>query len=140
MNTQPEIAEEIRGLLGGEGNRLSLSPQQTYASTVGLPEPPTEQPTFTAVRVAPERPDGLQFVEPDESARDKILFNINNLTKTNLESKLQSLRELLTRDLYCWFAHYIVTKRAMVEVQKRDYEIAIAMKKKAVLMHSRTFT
>ena len=31
-------------------------------------------------------------------------------------------------------------KRAMVEVQKRDYEIAIALKKEAVLMHSRTFT
>jgi hypothetical protein len=28
----------------------------------------------------------------------------------------------------------------MVEVPKRDYEIAIALKKKAVLMHSRTFT
>jgi hypothetical protein len=27
-------------------------------------------------------------------------------------------------------------KRAMVEVQKRDYEIAIALKKEAVLMHS----
>jgi hypothetical protein len=28
----------------------------------------------------------------------------------------------------------------MVEISKRDYEIAIALKKKAVLMHPRTFT
>ena len=120
VNTQPEIAEEIRSLLGGEGNRLSLSPQQTYASTVGFSEPSTEQPTFTAVRVASERPDGLQFIEPTESVRDKILFNINNLTISNLESKLQALREHLTPDVYCWFAHYLVTKRAMVEVNNHE--------------------
>jgi len=121
VNTQPEIAEEIRALLGGDGSRLpSLSPQQPYASTVGFSESSSEQPIFTAVKVASERPDGLQFVEPNETIRDKILFNINNLTKSNLESKLQSLREQLTRDTYCWFANYLVTKRAMVEVNNHD--------------------
>ena len=125
VNTQPEIADEIRSLLGGEGNRLSLSPQQTYASTVGFTEPSTEQPTFTAVKVAAERPDGLQFVEPTETVRDKMLFVINNLTKSNLESKLQSLREYLTRDVYVWFAHYLVTKRAMVEVNNHDLYLTL---------------
>lgn len=120
VNTQPEIADEIRSLLGGEGNRLSLSPQQTYASTIGFTEPSTEQPTFTAVKVAAERPDGLQFVEPTETVRDKVLFVINNLTKSNLESKLQTLREYLTKDVYVWFAHYLVTKRAMVEVNNHE--------------------
>lgn len=120
VSTQPEIAEEIRSLLGGDGNRLSVSPQQTYASTVGFSEPSTEQPTFAAVKMSSERPDGLQFIEPTEAVRDKILFNINNLTKSNLDSKLQVLREHLIRDAYCWFAHYLVTKRAMTEVNNHD--------------------
>src|SRR5271154_3955592 len=125
VNTQPEIADEIRSLLGGEGNRLSLSPQQTYASTVGFTEPSTEQPTFTAVKVVAERPDGLQFLEPTETVRDKMLFVINNLTKSNLESKLQSLRGDLTRDVYAWFAHYLVTKRAMVEVNNHELYVTL---------------
>jgi CCR4-NOT transcription complex subunit 1 len=121
VNTQPDVSEEIRALLGGDSSRLpSLSPQAAYASTVGFSEPSTEQPIFTAVKVANERPDGLQFVEPNETARDKILFNINNLTLSNLESKLQSLREQLGRDTYAWFANYIVTKRAMVEVNNHE--------------------
>jgi len=120
INTQPEIAEEIRSLLGGDGNRLSLSPQNTYASTVGFSEPSTEQATFTAVNVPPERPDGLQFIEPSEAVRDKMLFQINNLTLGNLDSKLQALKENLTRETYPWFAHYLVTKRAMVEANNHD--------------------
>jgi len=118
VNAQPEIADEIRGHLSGV--RSSVSPQQTYASTAGFSEPSTEQPIFTAVRVSPERPDGLQFIEPSEVVRDKILFNINNLTKSNLEQKLQSLRELLTHDIMAWFANYLVTKRAMVEVNNHE--------------------
>jgi CCR4-NOT transcription complex subunit 1 len=121
VNTQTDVAEEIRALLGGDSSRLpSLSPQAAYASTVGFSEPSTEQPIFTAVKVANERPDALQFAEPNETIRDKILFNINNLTLSNLESKLQSLREQLGRDTYAWFANYIVTKRAMVEVNNHE--------------------
>jgi CCR4-NOT transcription complex subunit 1 len=120
VGTQPDIADEIRAALGGDDSRMSVSPQQTYASTAGISEPPTEQPTFTAVRVAPERPDGMQFVEPNETVRDKVLFNINNLTLNNLENKLSSLKEQLNRDIYSWFAHYLVTKRAMVEVNNHD--------------------
>lgn len=120
VNTQPEIADEIRNFLGGEGNRTSLSPQHTYASTAGFSDPMTESPTFTSVRVPPERPDGLQFVEPSETVRDKILFIINNLTVANLESKLQGLMENLARDLYPWFANYLVTKRAMSEANNHE--------------------
>jgi CCR4-NOT transcription complex subunit 1 len=120
VNTQPELAEEIRSLLGGDTNRTNASPQQTYASTIGVSEPSEEQPIFSAIRVPSERPDGLQFLEPTESIRDKILFNINNLTKSNLEAKLQSFKENLTRDVYAWFAHYLVTKRAIVEANNHD--------------------
>lgn len=120
VNTQPELAEEIKSLLGGDLNRMSLSPQQPYASAVGFTEPVTEQPTFTSVRVPSERPDGLPFTEPSETIRDKILFNINNLTKANLDQKIQSLKEQLTRDVYAWFANYLVTKRAMVEANNHE--------------------
>jgi CCR4-NOT transcription complex subunit 1 len=120
VGTQPDIADEIRAALGGEDTRTSVSPQQTYASTAAVSEPPTEQPTFTAVKVSPERPDNLQFIEPNETVRDKVLFNINNLTLNNLESKLSSLKEQLNREIYSWFAHYLVTKRAMVEANNHD--------------------
>jgi CCR4-NOT transcription complex subunit 1 len=115
--TQPEIVEEIKALMTGG----TASPSHGgYVSAVGFSEPVTETPTFTAVRVPNERPDGLQVVEPTETIRDKILFNINNLTKANLDSKVRELRDLLGREGYAWFANYLVTKRAMVEVNNHD--------------------
>jgi len=119
VNTHPELAEEIKGLLGGDVNRISLSPQQAFATAAGVTEPVIEQPTFSSVHVS-DRPDGLQFIEPPEAIRDKILFNINNLTKANLDQKIQSLKEQLVRDFYAWFANYLVTKRAMVEANNHD--------------------
>jgi CCR4-NOT transcription complex subunit 1 len=119
VGNQPEIAEEIKALLGGEVSRQSLSPQQTYATTA-FSEPTMEQPTFTAVQVTPERPDGMQYIEPTEAVRDKILFNINNMTLGNLEGKVRDLREYLSRDTCAWFANYLVTKRAMTEVNNHE--------------------
>lgn len=51
------------------------------------------------------------IVTPADGVRDQILFIINNIVKSNLESKVNELKELLKPEYYSWFASYLIEKR-----------------------------
>ncbi|KAI8909736.1 CCR4-Not complex component, Not1-domain-containing protein [Gorgonomyces haynaldii] len=61
---------------------------------------------------------------PPEQIRDKMLFAINNLSFTNLETKVSEVNEMLRPQYYRWFSHYIVVKRASQEPNFHSLYIA----------------
>ncbi|KAJ3269632.1 hypothetical protein HDV01_001148 [Terramyces sp. JEL0728] len=55
------------------------------------------------------------FEVPSEAVRDNILFVVNNVTLTNIPSKVADLLEILKFSHLRWFCNYIVVKRVSVE-------------------------
>ena len=75
------------------------------------------EPVFTALYV-PEVPyddANNEYVAPNESIQDKILFIINNIARDNFNSKLDDLKQQLEASSYQWFSDYLVVKRASIE-------------------------
>jgi CCR4-NOT transcription complex subunit 1 len=74
-----------------------------------------ENKAFTALkpdkvarrRAAPE--------QPPEAVSDRILFTINNLAPTNLESKVKDLDGKMEETHFRWFANYLVDQRVSIE-------------------------
>ena len=52
---------------------------------------------------------------PSDIIRDKILFVLNNISASNLDTKIVDLRKLLNFAIFPWFANYLVVKRAIIE-------------------------
>lgn len=69
---------------------------------------------FPAIRADPLPQDEEQR-DPSEEITDKVLFLVNNLSPTNLESKLGDARQLITADTYRWFSNYLVLQRISIE-------------------------
>lgn len=59
--------------------------------------------------------DTTFYLDPSEETCDKILFNINNMSLTNLSEKLEEVRSVLTEQYFAWFANHLVSQRAAVE-------------------------
>jgi CCR4-NOT transcription complex subunit 1 len=57
----------------------------------------------------------VQFEQPSENFRDKILFIVNNISEVNVGDKVDELGGLLQIEHVRWFCHYIVVKRASIE-------------------------
>lgn len=68
---------------------------------------------FRALQTLPR--DEAQFLEPSVETSDKILFNINNMSLTNLSEKLDEVKSVLHERYYNWFAGHLVSQRAAVE-------------------------
>ncbi|PWN51417.1 Not1-domain-containing protein [Violaceomyces palustris] len=69
---------------------------------------------FTALNVDP-LPTDVDQKEPAEEVSDKILFIVNNLAPSNLESKLVDARRLIKPDIFQWFSAYLVLQRVSIE-------------------------
>ncbi|CDU22470.1 related to CDC39-transcriptional regulator protein [Sporisorium scitamineum] len=69
---------------------------------------------FPAIRADPLPQDADQR-DPSEEVSDKVLFLVNNLSPTNLESKLGDAKRLITADTYRWFSNYLVLQRISIE-------------------------
>jgi CCR4-NOT transcription complex subunit 1 len=52
---------------------------------------------------------------PNEQARDRILFIVNNVSLLNLEAKANDLVRILQEPYYDWMAQYLVIRRACIE-------------------------
>ncbi|CAO1632939.1 unnamed protein product [Parajaminaea phylloscopi] len=70
---------------------------------------------FTAINPGPEPTGADGQVEPEEDVSDKVLFAINNLSPSNLESKLAQVRPVLTSRFFRWFASYLTLERCQLE-------------------------
>lgn len=55
--------------------------------------------------------DNMNTVLPPEQIRDKMHMIVNNVDKSNILSKSQELKLLVTSEYYSWFANYLVVKR-----------------------------
>lgn len=52
---------------------------------------------------------------PDEAVKDKIFFVFNNVSKQNMDIKVNELRSALQRDDYQYLAQHLVINRASIE-------------------------
>ena len=48
---------------------------------------------------------------PPDTVRDQVHFIINNVSKSNMETKAVEMRSILLPEYYNWFANYLVVKR-----------------------------
>ncbi|PUU75369.1 hypothetical protein B9Z19DRAFT_1067465 [Tuber borchii] len=55
------------------------------------------------------------YTEPDEEVQDRVLFILDNVSNSNLEAKLEFLKEHLREEHHQWFASYLVVERAKHE-------------------------
>lgn len=75
-----------------------------------------DKPAFTALNLDTLlAADKVDYEIPSEAVQDKILFIINNVAQSNLETKVAEMKELLKESHYRWFANYLVVKRASIE-------------------------
>ena len=44
--------------------------------------------------------------------QNRVAFLINNISPRNVDSKVNEMQELITQELWPWFANYMVVKRA----------------------------
>ena len=69
---------------------------------------------FTALKPDPIS-NTLLFTPPQDNIRDKMLFLINNLSSTTLDSKLSEMKTIFKQDYSSWLSGYIVSKRVAIE-------------------------
>ncbi|KAF9576644.1 hypothetical protein EC968_006992 [Mortierella alpina] len=93
----------------------SLSSQTPQPSTISPSAAPA--PIFTSLNVDTLllAREGVDYEIPSEQTQDKILFIVNNVSQTNIDTKLAEMKELLRESAYRWFSNYIVVKRASIE-------------------------
>lgn len=80
-----------------------------------LPPSPELKPAFRSLHAESPLRDDAAFEDPTEEVQDKVLFIVNNVSQSNLDSKLKELREWLEESHHQWFADYLVVKRAKME-------------------------
>lgn len=56
------------------------------------------------------------FTTPPEAVQEKTAFIFNNLSQLNLTQKCEEIKEIMTKDYYQWLSHYLVLKRASIEL------------------------
>eukprot|EP00045_Choanoeca_perplexa_P018000 m.274387 g.274387 ORF g.274387 m.274387 type:complete len:2194 (-) comp17686_c0_seq4:641-7222(-) len=90
--------------------RLTLRQQQAAASAPSSAAPQaasaTSTPNSAAPALTPAAPEE-KMSTPSEDVQDKIGFIFNNLSPSNLQTKVAELRPLLVADHYKWFANYV---------------------------------
>ncbi|CAB4419785.1 unnamed protein product [Rhizophagus irregularis] len=75
-----------------------------------------DRPAFTALNLDTLlAADKVDYEVPSEAIQDKILFIINNVAQSNLETKVAEMKDILKESHYRWFANYLVVKRASIE-------------------------
>ncbi|CAG8494332.1 7474_t:CDS:10 [Funneliformis mosseae] len=75
-----------------------------------------DRPAFTALNLDTLlAADKVDYEVPSEAVQDKILFIINNVAQSNLETKVAEMKDILKESHYRWFANYLVVKRASIE-------------------------
>ncbi|XP_078446307.1 transcription regulator isoform X2 [Wolffia australiana] len=107
-SSSPGILRTSRGVLStGIHRQPSYNPGFGAAMNIG-----------TLVAAAERRDTPIEA--PPSEIQDKILFMINNISLTNMDSKAKDFSEILSETYYPWFAQYMVMKRASIEPNFHD--------------------
>ncbi|CAG8526473.1 8493_t:CDS:10 [Ambispora leptoticha] len=96
QQSHPEIIQYVRAALQANSSNASTSN--------GEPRPPPMNAT-----------DKVDYEVPSEAIQDKILFIVNNVAQSNLDSKVAEMKDILKESHFRWFANYLVVKRASIE-------------------------
>ncbi|KMZ57698.1 hypothetical protein ZOSMA_82G00100 [Zostera marina] len=95
------------------------------ATQTGVQRQPTHNTGFgsainieTLVAAAESR--DTQIEAPSSEIHDKILFIINNISMTNIDTKAKEINDVLNDLYYPWFAQHMVMKRASIEPNFHD--------------------
>ncbi|KAG0199082.1 hypothetical protein BGX28_007595 [Mortierella sp. GBA30] len=104
---QQSVPQEIQRQIAQPSSSSSLTMSPQSAAT----------PVFTSLNVDTLLigRDDIDYEVPSEQIQDKILFIVNNVSQTNIDTKLVEMKELLHESAYRWFSNYIVVKRASIE-------------------------
>lgn len=115
----PQLAQALQALpphpeITAILNRATIAPGEAPAEDL---ENPTgdRKPVFSAISPGPEPAGAEHQAEPEEEVSDKVLFAINNLSPSNLDSKLAQVRPVLTVRFFRWFASYLTLERCQLE-------------------------
>ncbi|ORY06821.1 Not1-domain-containing protein [Basidiobolus meristosporus CBS 931.73] len=129
QQAHPEIMQYIKANLGqvpstalppvAGTNAVVEQPLSDKPQVNSAPEPSKNEalPAFTSLNLDPlfVSGDGSDNEVPPESVQDKILFIINNVAHSNMETKVQEMKDVLKESAFRWFGHYLVVKRASIE-------------------------
>ncbi|KAI8808354.1 CCR4-Not complex component, Not1-domain-containing protein [Cladochytrium replicatum] len=108
---QKQSGPENHGHISGEtayGNSSEAAAQNGAQS--GNPST-----VFTALQLDSSLSGEKDYPVPPEEVQDQILFIVNNVSFTNLETKVAEMSELLSETYLRWFGYYLVDKRASQE-------------------------
>jgi CCR4-NOT transcription complex subunit 1 len=53
---------------------------------------------------------------PPDAVQEKTAFIFNNLSQLNLTTKCEEIKDIMIKDYWPWLAHYLVLKRASIEL------------------------
>ncbi|CAG8680674.1 868_t:CDS:2, partial [Cetraspora pellucida] len=141
QQSHPDIIQYVRSALAANANSTTVTtPTSVNTLGIGNGEQASSQSTSTNELLPASRPvsetsnkvfdkpaftalnldtllaaDKDDYEIPGEAIQDKILFIINNVAQSNLDSKVAEMKELLKESHYRWFANYLVVKRASIE-------------------------
>ncbi|OTB01909.1 hypothetical protein M426DRAFT_74942 [Hypoxylon sp. CI-4A] len=83
--------------------------------TNGNTEPAeTHAPPFAAIKID-SPPMGVIYEDPVVDIQDRVLFGLNNLTATSLQSTYKDIQDLLEERHQQWFASHLVEERAKMQ-------------------------
>ncbi|TAQ87177.1 hypothetical protein B7494_g4489 [Chlorociboria aeruginascens] len=71
-------------------------------------------PPFASIAVDPIPYDKI-YEDPNEDTQEKVLFVLNNITESNLESKFAELKDVIEERHQQWFANRLVEERAKMQ-------------------------
>ncbi|KAJ2471312.1 CCR4-NOT core subunit cdc39, partial [Coemansia sp. RSA 2322] len=123
------IINSAAPLRGGKAGDSSASEQAGLSAAMGhvalardLAQARDDSPSvltsgfvFHSVKPSPLPIVDEQYVEPSESAKDKIQFSVNNLAPNNLAEKTSEVDRVLKPKHFVWFSQEIIVKRASQE-------------------------
>jgi len=86
-----------------------------FDSEDSLVKEPITNIIFTSIKVDSLFDYNEGYEIPVENIKDKILFIVNNVSVSNLDSKAKEMKGLLKESYFRWFSKYLVVKRASIE-------------------------
>jgi CCR4-NOT transcription complex subunit 1 len=121
QQTNPEIIAYIKNLQSQELNSVDTKVDKiaigndNFDSEDSLVKEPITNIIFTSIKVDSLFDYNEGYEIPVENIKDKILFIVNNVSQSNLDSKAKEMKGLLKENYYRWFSKYLVVKRASIE-------------------------
>jgi CCR4-NOT transcription complex subunit 1 len=115
LSSMPVSTFATSGLVGAASDgrnqfEISLATNSVVETVVSDSDKPSVKSAEIDRMVIVNRPI-IDSVIPPDNIRDQIQFIINNVAKSNVDGKVNELKELLLPEFFGWFATYLVEKR-----------------------------